>query len=738
MSENEITFRAKPVRCVYDSGNFKVYGCEIDKNKYPDVKMNVYRNVSICGDLPNLAIGTEYEISAKEEDGKYGTSYRVQYIQRDVPETKDGIFAFLQEILTQKQATVVYSVYPDIIDRVRNNRLDDIDLNKLDGIGEYRFEKIKHRIVENFALADIISEFKGVLTKSMAMKIHNRYTSVDQFKKELKKDPYAALTSISGVGFKTSDTLILKMQDENAFDFGYRVASSRYRCLSCVMYLLDDNENGGSTKASMADIRKKCISLVPECIDEFENVLEHDKIHYDQIEMTMALEGTYNHEKHIACEIISKINNRASAWEYDVEKYRSIDGIDLSDEQMKFLSSVCNNNITLLTAPAGAGKSQATKAVINMLEDNGKTYKLMSPTGKAAMRLSEYTGREAYTIHKILSIEEDIEEEHGILDVDVIIIDEVGMVSVDLFSRLLYHLNNYTKIVLIGDEYQLNSIGCGALLRDLANSDIVPKVEFTKVFRMGEGGCLTACTYVRQNKRFISKNKPLQLGKDKSYTFVPTSKEDMNEKIVALYKSLIKKVDPSDITVISSFNIGESGCDKLNKILQPIANPNANAANEHVSFGKGDKEVNYYVGDSVIQIKNKYGFDKRLQVANGERGVIECISNDGDSVVVLIRFDNACVAYKKKDLQNNIKHSFALSTHKMQGSQNKIIIFCCPSSHFYFLSNNIIYTAISRAEKAVFHLGDAKTVNAAMSKSDVENRKTYLGDMLRLCGGVDV
>ena len=735
--DKQIEFRAKPIKCVFNADDFKVYGCEINSVKYPYVKINKFNNVSICGNLPVLTIGTEYEIAAIEEDGRYGTSYRVSYIQRDVPETKDGILAFLQEVLTAKQANTIYDEYPDIIDRVRNNRLDDIDLDKLDGIGEYRFNKIKQNIVDNFAIADIISEFKGVFNKSIAQKIHNEYTSVDKFKDAFREDPYSSLISISGIGFKKSDELILKMQDSNAFDFGYDVRTSIYRCLSCVLYLLKENEEHGSTKSNIATIRSKCIKMAPECIECFEQALEHKDIFCDKSKMVMGIYHTYKNEEYIAQRVTNMIKDKSNMWDYDIEKYRFINNASLSDEQMSFLQFICDNKFTLLTAPAGSGKSFATKALINMLEDNNKRYICMSPTGKAAKRLSEYTERRAYTIHKILAqVEEfeDNEENENLmhpLDTDVIIIDEAGMVSVNLFSRLLRNTKHNVRLVLIGDIYQLNSIGCGALLRDLFQDKKVPKVEFTKVFRMGEGGCLTACTYVRQNKRFIEKNHPIQLGADKSYNFIPATKENMNDKIISLYKTLIKNIDPKDITVISSFNIGESGCDKLNKLLQPIANPKAKDDRIHISFGKDDKKISYYEGDSVIQIKNKYDFNRNLLVANGEHGIIERIADDNGEKVMVIQFENSRIIYAENEVQNNIKHAFALSTHKMQGSQNKIIIFCCPSSHIFFLSNNIIYTAISRAEKIVFHFGDAKTINSAMNKSDVENRQTFLGDILK-------
>ena len=208
----------------------------------------------------------------------------------------------------------------------------------------------------------------------------------------------------------------------------------------------------------------------------------------------------------------------------------------------------------------------------------------------------------------------------------------------------------------------------------------------------------------------------------------------MNNMILALYKKLLETNDVEDITVISSYNIGENGCDKLNQMLQPIANPISLTSDKFIKIAQDKLEIRYYIGDIVIQNSNNYkarlflGNDKTREetfVPNGTQGrVVDIIDND-----LIISFENELVYYSVDEVRQ-IKHSFALSTHKMQGSQNKIIIFCCPSSHIFFLSNNIVYTAISRAEEKVFHFSDVKTINTAMNKSDGNKRNAFLGDML--------
>lgn len=743
----KIEFKGTIKRCVYDSPDFKIYGVEADKEKYPSLKFNVYKNVTIIGDLPALSEDVEYDIVAIEKETKYGTSYQVLNIKRNIPTTSEEIYAFLKSILTENQAKVLYQHYPNILDLVKNNKTDEVDLSKLRGIGEYTFNKIKERIIDNLYLTELIAEFQGYFTISMIRKLYTAYSSLEKVRAALLDDPYAALIGLSRVGFKTADRLLLDIDEVSKaniekgekpiIDFGFDIKTSPQRCLACVLYLLRKNEENGSTKMNLIDLRSECIKTANECIDHFTEVIKHKDIYFDKDKLEIALSKTREVEAFICQNIEERLFANRLHWLCNAEAYRNLDGAVLSDEQVDFLRSVCKNNLVVLTAPAGCGKSFSTKALINMLEDNKKTFSLLSPTGKAAKRLSQYTGRPANTIHKVLMALEDSYKDgdyNAKLNVNVVIVDEVGMTDIFLFKRLLDVIDINTKIVLIGDAHQLNSVGCGALLRDLISSDEIPHVQFTQVFRMGEGGVLTACTFVRQNKKFISKNVLTQIGEDKSYSFIPAKKEQMNEMVVHLYKKLLQTNDSSDITVISSYNIGENGCGKLNQLLQPIANPSCLTSNKFIKTKQDGLEIKYYVGDIVIQNRNNYranvwlGKDEEMDITfipNGTQGKVVDIIDDN----LIIRFEDEIICYPKDEL-GDIKHSFALSTHKMQGSQNKIIIFCCPSSHVYMLSNNIVYTAISRAEEKVYQLSDAKTMNIAMNKSDSDKRQTFLGDML--------
>jgi exodeoxyribonuclease V alpha subunit len=740
MSNNtnkQIEFVGRVERQLYSSEDYKMYSVFVERDKYPDIKFTIYGTATIGGNLHSLTPGVEYLIKATEKNGNKGYLYNVINIRKTDLKTEGDVYDFLQEILTFRQASELYKHYPQIVELVMNGEADQkVDLSKLNGIKEYTFEKIKDKIVENFVLYDLIGEYGGILTMGMMKKLYEKYPSIQKIKSELKNKPYKCLVNLSRVGFKTADTMLLKLEKEGKLEFSSDLKTSKDRCMACMTWILEDSEQNGNTKMSIPELRKIVMKITPACAHHFVDCINGNKdIYYSKETMDIALMSTYRTEEFIAKDLVRRLNSEINIWNYDIEKYRCVDGINLSDEQMGLLDSVCKNKITVLTAPGGCGKSFSTQALINMLKDNSLSFILASPTGKAAKKLADYTKEKAQTIHRTLGFangEFTYNEEHPLV-ADVLLLDEVGMTDIWLFVQLLKAIPDSTRIVLVGDAFQLNSVGCGALLRDLIATDFIPQVNFTKVFRMGEGGVLTACTYTRQNKKFITENKLTQIGTDKSYTFIPATSQDINKKILQLYIKLLEKYDSKDITVISSYNVGENGCLALNQLLQPIANPNSKSG-KYITVKQDKEDVRFYIGDSVIMTVNNYRSriymggmitEEECLICNGDQGVVKEIDNNG----VVIDFDGVDIYYSKGELQP-LKHSFAISCHRMQGSQNKIIIFCAPSSHMFFLNNNIVYTAISRAEKMVYHFSDERTLNAAIKKSDNKKRQTMLERLL--------
>ena len=760
MSEQEYKFIGRVERCVYNSEDFKVYAMDVDKNKYPNIKHNKFGNVTISGELSDLSLGVEYEIVGIETLSKNGIGYKVLNIRRDMPRSSEDMYVFLSEILTPNQAHVLYEHYPDIVQRVKENRLDDIDLSLLKGIKEYTFEKIKEKITENFCLADLVIEFQGYLNLSIIKKIYNTYTSVDKIKEELNKNPYQCLCRLAGVGFKTADKILLDIEKASneliangkkpIMNFTESLANSPQRCLACIMFLLEENENEGHTKINLADLRSQLLKIAPACIEHFAVAMQSPDIFYNKEKMESALTTTYKTEKNIAMTILKNLNTTNNVWDYDVEKYRTINGVTLSDEQMQAVKNLCQHTISILNGAGGVGKSFSTQAIITMLKEHHKSFRLFSPTGKAAKVLADYTKEPASTIHRGLCYQPLNKwgyNKNNKLKTDVVIIDEFSMVDIWLFKRLLDAIDfGTTKLLMIGDNAQLCSVGCGNLLHDFMQSGLVPTTTLTKVFRYGEGGLMKVATDVRYCEPYLAnsmKSKVTAFGQNKDYIFIDMASEQIPDNAVALYKKLMTKgYSINDIQVLTAKNVGDCGSVALNKKLQKVANPNY-GSNINMQYG----DTTYFIGDLVIQKANnykaeihsskdsnlddlEYNRDSTAFVANGETGIVVDILNS----YILIDFDGIVVKYTKADLVN-ISLGYSISIHKSQGSSIKAVILLTPQSHTFMLNSNLIYVGLTRMKEVCYHLGTLLTVNQSVKKKANLTRHTFMQDML--AAGID-
>lgn len=751
MDKKEVKFKCSVVRKTYDGGDYKIYAVDVDKNKYPDIKFTKYGNVTLTGEMHELGVGSNYEVAAVEQLSKYGYGYKVTNIKRDRPTNAEETYVFLREILTENQADVLCKVYPDIVDRVINNRLDDIDLNKTPGIKEYTFDVIKNKIVENFCLAEIVTEFQGVLTLSMVKKLHEKYSSVQMIKQKMREDPYKCLCGLARVGFKTADSILLELERESLesikngkkpiIEFNCDLKTSKQRCLSCVLYLLEENENDGHTVMNIVDLRNQCMKLTPACSDLFVDCIKHESIIYDKDTMCVSLKSTYETESAIAETIIDGLKNNIS-WDYDIEKYRIIDNdCELSDEQIKILEYICKYNICILNGSGGTGKTFSTQAIIHMLKDNNKSYELFSPTGKAAKVLSENTGEQASTIHRGLGYMPPDKwgyNEEAKMTCDVLIIDEFSMVDLNLFKHVVDAVDfKHTKLLMIGDNAQLPSVSCGNLLHDFMQSKLIPTVTLTKVFRYGEGGLMKIATDARQCKTYLEdvNQQCTYFGENKDNAFINVGSGVLVKNVIALYKKLLStSYTVDDIQVLTSYKKGDFGQIEINNQLQKIANKNY-GSQSYMKIG----DVVYYKDDIIIQNVNNYhamiyyeddfvseDAPKETFIANGETGKIREITQNK----VVIEFDDVLVEYDRSAMQM-CGLGYCITIHKSQGSSIKVVILLTPSAHTYMLNSNLIYVGLTRMKERCFHFGDATTVNRAIKKKANLARNTSMQKLLK-------
>lgn len=752
MDKKEVKFKCYVVRKTYDGGDFKIYAVDVDKNKYPDIKFTKYGNVTLTGEMHELGVGSNYEVAAVEQLSKYGYGYKVTNIKRDRPTNAEETYVFLREILTENQADVLCKVYPDIVDRVINNRLDDIDLNKTPGIKEYTFDVIKNKIVENFCLAEIVTEFQGMLTLSMVKKLHEKYSSVQMIRKKMREDPYKCLCGLARVGFKTADSILLELERESLesikngekpiIEFNCDLKTSKQRCLSCVLYLLEENENNGHTVIDIVDLRNQCMKLTPACSDLFVDCIKHESIVYNKDSMTVSLKKTYDTEQYVANAIIEGLRQNTK-WNFNIEKYRTVNnGCELSSEQIKILDYICKYNICILNGSGGTGKTFSTQSVIQMLKDNNKSYELFSPTGKAAKVLSENTGEQASTIHRGLGYMPPDKwgyNEAEKMMCDVLIVDEFSMVDLRLFKHIIDAIDfKRTKLLMIGDNAQLPSVSCGNLLHDFMQSKMIPTVTLTKVFRYGEGGLMKVATDVRQCKQYLNNinQQCTYFGDNKDYAFINVGSSTIVKNLIALYQKLLSsgKYNVDDIQVLTSYKKGDYGQIVINNQLQKIANKNY-GSQDFMKVG----DITYYKDDIIIQNTNNYharifyeddfipdDMPKETFIANGETGKIKKI----DQNKVIIEFDDVLVEYDRSAMQM-CGLGYCITIHKSQGSSIKVVLLITPAAHTYMLNSNLIYVGLTRMKERCFHFGDTTTVNRAIKKKANLSRNTFMQKLLK-------
>lgn len=716
-----VIFNAVIEREVYNSENFKVYAVapttQRDKLKY-----NKYGNVSICGNIQELSLGMTYTITGKlnKKDG-----YDVMTIKTPKPKTLEESQRFLYEVITERQADLLLEQYPNIIDMIIND--EPVDLSKVKGIKDKTFAKIKAKVEDNFVLMEFIEEFSNYdLTLSMARKLRNKYKTIPRMRQAFNEDPYTALCSISGIGFKKADTLILS-NDNNK-----HMVKSKTRAKACVDYLLGENLNNGNTWIDMTELHKQFYELAYEAEDYLLEVLSDDKVYYyNKKDNRVSFMYIFLKEAFIAYNIKYMLDNPIK-WNIDFSKYQE----GLSDEQKMALPMICNENMMILSGFSGCGKSRTVGNIIQMLKDNDLNYVLMTPTGKSAVVLSEFTHEDAGTIHRKLKYNPMNEDsnpwfynEDNKLKTDIVIIDEIGMCDIELFYRVFSAIDTQTtKLLIVGDEAQLSSVQAGNILYDCCNSDLVPITRLTKIFRYGEGGILTAGTKVRLGEMYLKESFDMQsLGTNKDYVFIPTSDEYMIGYVKNVYqKCLANGFKPQDIAVLLPSKKGKVSTETVNIELQKAFNP----PTPNKYFVKvGDKC--YRVNDPVMQVRNNYRLttigEEETTVTNGETGVIIKVNyND-----IVVKYPNQTVIYEKSEIASNLDLAYAYTIHKSQGSSIPVVILLSPRANIFMTTRNLLYVGITRAQKMVFHFGLPSTIKSAIKKCEEKKRNTWLLDLLK-------
>ena len=712
------TVKLTPMRMIFNNpeSNFSIISC---RTKDESIEAHPqYGTISLKGTgIADLKMGQSIDCIIEPcVDDKYKYSYKFIGFAGFV--AKDGKFNLtekaelqtLRSLMTNGQAESCHAAYPHFVSMVLNGEADKLDYKKIRGVGKVLLPRYIDKIKTINKRVEFMGETYawGIEHDEDINKIAATYKNVYGFSKDINTNPYAVMINLLEWSFDRADKAITKKT--------VKWLDSYERCEAATIYALKHNELDGNTRMQAKALFDVVKRRVPQCIRNLLDVVtKAAQVHYDPPTQNTALQATYNAEQHIADVIKKKIAN-PHYYPMDWQKFTTVDGLELTDEQAQILEMACKQDVMMLTGSAGTGKSATTKAIIEMLETNNYTYTLLSPTGIAAKRLREATGREASTIHMFLACDGNLG--------DYVLIDEMGMVSVHLLSMLFDKVTDTTKIIFIADPSQLASIACGNIVEDMLDSGIVPVCNLTKVFRYNTSGIITIATDVRNGV-----NDHLT-DTFTDYKFIETDTLVIKQIEQEYARLLADGYSKDDVLILSPFNKGDVGSLAINAAIQAKFNPNELSKVGHTV---NDTPIYFKVSDKVINKKNEYTMplvdDNSAFVANGDIGTVMEIVPDEKETYMIVRYDCGDCIVDKTHIKNTLL-AYAISTHSSQGCQAKAVIVVIDRKHVRMLSRNLCYTAVSRAQEKLVLIGDKVAIQEGLKVQEEKIRDTELKEML--------
>lgn len=712
------TVKLTPLRMIFNNpeSNFSIISC---RTKDESIERHPqYGTISLKGTgITDLKMGQSIDCIIEPcKDDKYKYSYKFIGFAGFV--AKDGKFNLtekaelqtLRSLMTNGQAESCHAAYPHFVSMVLNGEADKLDYKKIRGVGKVLLPRYIDKIKTINKRVEFMGETYawGIEHDEDINKIAATYKNVYGFSKDINTNPYAVMINLLEWSFNRADRAII---NKTAIWL-----DSYERCEAATIYALKHNELDGNTRMQAKALFDMVKRKAPQCVHHLLDVVtKAAQVHYDAPSQNTALQATYNAERHIADVIKKKIAN-PHYYPMDWQKFTSVDGLELTDEQSQILEMACKQDVMMLTGSAGTGKSATTKAIIEMLEANDYTYTLLSPTGIAAKRLREATGREASTIHMFLAYDGNLG--------DYVLIDEMGMVSVHLLSMLFDKVTDRTKIIFIADPSQLASIACGNIVEDMLDSGIVPVCNLTKVFRYNTSGIITIATDVRNGV-----NDHLT-DTFTDYKFIETDTLVIKQIEQEYARLLADGYSKDNVLILSPFNKGDVGSLAINAAIQAKFNSNELSKVGHTV---NDTPIYFKVGDKVINKKNDYAMplvdDNTAFVANGDIGTVMEIVPDEKEPYMIVRYDCGDCIVDKAHIKNTLL-AYAISIHSCQGSQAKAVIVVIDRSHVKMLSRNLCYTAVSRAQERLILIGDEAAIQEGLKVQEEKNRLTELKEML--------
>jgi exodeoxyribonuclease V alpha subunit len=679
---------------------------------------------TIVGVIPFLTEGQNLRLQGQwVVHPQFGKQFKVEGCEEILPSTTVGIEKYLS-------SGVISGIGPvtarKIVEKFGDKTLEVLDyeidrLQEIEGIGEKKIDVIKESYSRQKEVKNIMIFLQTYgVTPNQCVKIYRRFgaTSIEV----VKQNAYILTEEVSGIGFKTADKIARSLGVES---------NSYFRIGSGINYIVNEFCALGNTYMPLELLLEEGNSILGVSNEEIEKVLyDHTlegkvKVEVIENEKCVFTLPFYYCELGVTKRIImlsfSDYQPINTDVEFEVKQFEKKYNIQFADSQIEAIKGSVENGIEVITGGPGTGKTTIINCITGIFEKAGMKVFMAAPTGRAAKRMSEATGREAKTIHRLLELgfsedesEEFIKDESSPLECDVVIIDEASMIDIMLMNSLLKAISLGTRIIIVGDVDQLPSVGPGNVLRDIIDSKCVKVVRLKHIFRQAKESMIIVNAHKINNGEM-----PVLNEKNKDFYFIRS--EDSSEilnTIIELIDKRLPKFNPNwnraqHIQILSPMRKGSLGVLNLNKKLQEILNPKKSYKNE-----KEYRELIFRVGDKVMQIKNNYtmkwtriagdGEKEGVGVFNGDVGYIEDIDEDSDNIIVV--FDDERRVFYENTFLDELDLAYAVTIHKSQGSEFPVVIMPAYMGPPLLMNKNLLYTGITRAKQMVVLVGSIKAV----------------------------
>ena len=740
-----------------------IYRNDINSYTVASLETNEKEEITIVGYLPFVNEGDNLKITGdivKHPD--YGEQFKIETFEKMMPTTKEALERYLSngnfKGIGPATAKKIVNTFGD--DTINIIKLEPQKLVQIKGITKEKALEIAEQFLANWEIWQIVGFLdKFGIGPQSAEGVYKKLG--EGALEKISENPYILIDVASKVSFEKVDKIALEMgaQPDNykriRSGIKYGLEKIGLNGNSCVLY-----ENLIKYEVDLLKLDENAVEdAIINMKAKGEIIIEERPIKQDEgsikVREWVYSKSFYEAEKNIAVKLIALRDadnmKKISSLKKDLRLIEDDIDIELSKMQKEAVESINDNNVCVITGGPGTGKTTIIKAIIELYKKHGMKPVLCAPTGRAAKRMTETTGEEAKTLHRLLELagmSDDIDNFNTDLlvtpiDGDIIIVDEASMLDMFLMNYLLKLIYKGTKLVLVGDIDQLPSVGPGSVLKDIIESNQINTITLNQIFRQAAKSKIIVNAHrVNEGENFISASmKQTKIDEnnidllDDFFYINEGNQEKIQETIVSLCKGRLQKYGNydffSNIQIITPTKKGKLGTKELNILLQRELNPEEGDKRERI-FG----DIKYREKDRVMQTKNnynimwqkdkEYGLGKELGngIFNGELGIIEKINKEEKSITV--KFDDGKEAvYENTDL-DQLEHAYGITVHKSQGSEFDVVILVAAQTAPMLLTRNLIYTAMTRAKKLLIVIGSQNVVNYMIQNNTTRQRNTGL------------